>query len=647
MAAHLLRAYKSKLLIDKIRPARTRTLFEGLSVGFLFNAILPLRLGELVRAYYVGDALSISKTAVFMSIIIERIVDGLILGVCFISAGILLKSVSLINYEHLLRFGLGIVLVSSLLSLLIYYVRSEKKFILNAAGTFSSIFNTQIANRVRHIAWSAIYGTKLMLSDQTALLRYLFLSVAMWLLYFASTALVAVAYFGSIGDKKIWLVTQATYAGVSAPAGPGYVGTFHIIVSRLLNNVGLKEAGGFALLMWLVLIIPISIIGLCVLIKRRFNEKSPASKEDMLINKLYRDRNISDELAHFLEAYFKGERINQVLTEAELNNKFKLIKLFRGGSNAHTMLVWQNGAKRVKKIALPQYADKLVDQAKWLNDRASLKHIPNVMHEEKSEHYYYFDIEYYEKFNPFFDYIHSHTTKESSQVIEKILTFMDKSIYKNETSKNNRQSLDVYIKEKIIQKAADTASLHNGINELMSYKKLKVNGVKYDNLGIVIDRINRNKKALSDLATYSESPIHGDLSIDNLIVSNEGKFLVLDPNNENQVSTKAVDMGKLYQSLHSGYEFLIQIDSCEVKNESINFKDSKSHKYAELYKLLDEKLKDDLSPTEYRSILFHEGVHYCRLLTYRVNIDSETAPVFYATAVKLFNEFLDQYEQKS
>jgi tRNA A-37 threonylcarbamoyl transferase component Bud32 len=186
--------------------------------------------------------------------------------------------------------------------------------------------------------------------------------------------------------------------------------------------------------------------------------------------------------------------------------------------------------------------------------------------------------------------------------------------------------------------------MSNVVNKLLAHEKIKVNGADHHNLLQVIDRIKHNKKAINELAAYQQNNIHGDLTIDNLIVSDKGDFLLLDPNNENDVSSKAVDLGKLYQSLHSGYEFLIQLDQCTVKQHHIRFEDSKSHKYAEIFRMLDKKLKKDLDPKDYYSIIFHEAVHYCRMLTYRVNINEATVPVFYGTAVKLFNEFLEQYE---
>jgi len=646
LCAHVLRAYKSRLLINKMRPARTSTLFKGLSIGFLFNALLPFRLGELVRAFYVGDALAVSKTAIFMSVIIERVIDGFILGLCFISAAFIVRGDFPAAFGTLSNIGFGLVVLSGLLTIAIHVIRSENKIILKTVHSASSIFNDAISNRLRFMSWSGIYGMRLMLNDRKAFRKYVTLSIAMWGLYFGSTAFVAMAFFQYIGTMKLWYVTQATYAGVSAPAGPGYIGTFQILVSHLLNKIDLTSVGGFSILAWLVLVVPISLIGLAVLARERFSEKQKSPKQHMLINKLYREQNVTDELAHFLDAYFKGEKLNQILTHAEQENKFKLIRSFRGGSNAHTMLVWQDEEMRIKKIALPQYADKLEAQARWLADHAGLEHIPEVIGQEKTAHHYYFDLAYHEEFYPFYDYIHSHSPAESFKILKRVIQFMDKSVYKEIAARDGRQKVIQYINEKVLGKVNDTASMSNVISGLMSYDKLLINVVGYHNLLQVIDKIQRNKAAMKDLANYSESPIHGDLTVDNLIVNDKANFLVLDPNDENQVSSKIVDLAKLYQSLDVGYEFLIQLEQCNVKGNSVNYEDSKSHKYAELFKLFDARLKKELAAKDYRTISFHEGVHYCRMLTYRANINPDTVPVFYATAVKLFNEFLQQYEKE-
>ena len=100
-----------------------------------------------------------------------------------------------------------------------------------------------------------------------------------------------------------------------------------------------------------------------------------------------------------------------------------------------------------------------------------------------------------------------------------------------------------------------------------------------------------------------------------------------------------MDIAKLYQSLHSGYEFLCTLTKCSVERNQILFDENISSKFTELFNHLDSKLARELPPERHRAILFHEAVHYCRMLTYRARINPDTLPAFYAIATRLFNEF--------
>ncbi len=49
--------------------------FLGLNIGYFFNNILPLRLGELIRPIFIGQTAKISTFYAFSSVVIERIFD--------------------------------------------------------------------------------------------------------------------------------------------------------------------------------------------------------------------------------------------------------------------------------------------------------------------------------------------------------------------------------------------------------------------------------------------------------------------------------------------------------------------------------------------------------------------------------------------
>ncbi len=55
----------------------TTSLYRAELIGYFGNNILPLRLGELMRAYLIGREWNLSKKYVFGTIVLERILDFL------------------------------------------------------------------------------------------------------------------------------------------------------------------------------------------------------------------------------------------------------------------------------------------------------------------------------------------------------------------------------------------------------------------------------------------------------------------------------------------------------------------------------------------------------------------------------------------
>ena len=75
----LFRTLRWQELLRHIRPMSVSRLYPVVVVGYMANNLLPLRLGELVRSYYVGEREGISKTASLATILVERVLDALTL----------------------------------------------------------------------------------------------------------------------------------------------------------------------------------------------------------------------------------------------------------------------------------------------------------------------------------------------------------------------------------------------------------------------------------------------------------------------------------------------------------------------------------------------------------------------------------------
>lgn len=640
MAGHWLRAVKHRYLLGQIRPIRTADVFKGQMIGLLFNTVLPLRLGEIVRAHYIGKQVSISRSAVFATIVFERWLDTVILT----AIGIVLLA-CMPDLEKLAYVTVTMAVVAIAIGYGLYAVNTQQGWLLRGFHWFSALFNKRLRDRLRLMAWSGIYCLNSVLT-RVRMSRYVALSLAMWLFYGLSTFCLIAGLLPLIPGSQQILAAVAAYFGVSMPSGPAYLGSFQEVFASISNLPGPLVSFG----LWFLLIVPTSILGFVFLLQRqKVSVNKKVSVLDVLKNKLYRDADITREFAQFLDAYFRGDRINHILNSQELTNSFQVIKTFKGGSNALTLLVWQDDQMVVKKITLKQYETKLRAQYLWLKKYQKLKRITKVLREDRTHaDHYAIDIEYREEFIPFFDVIHSSSVAESSALLLKVCDYVDSHIHQPQKPlKNARKVLQDYIQTKVIGKMTDAANANLDIAHLLGYETLTVNGRELVNFHTVLEQIKNHPQAMADLQDVVSCPIQGDLTVDNIIVNPAtGDYLIIDPNDENAISDPIVEYSKLTQSLRSGYEFLYYLPACTVKDNIVTFEERRSVQYSRLNKILDSHLRAKLTPGRYRALVFHEAVHYCRMLTYRTTINPRTAAAFYTVAVRLFNDFLLQYEDK-
>ena len=78
-APSLFRTLRWQYLLAPVKSLEVRRLYPVVVVGYMANNILPVRLGEVVRAYYVGEREKVSKVAALATIAVERVFDGLTL----------------------------------------------------------------------------------------------------------------------------------------------------------------------------------------------------------------------------------------------------------------------------------------------------------------------------------------------------------------------------------------------------------------------------------------------------------------------------------------------------------------------------------------------------------------------------------------
>jgi uncharacterized protein (TIRG00374 family) len=81
--AHLLnlwlRAVRWRYLTEPVKDIERGTLFRGQAVGFMGNNVFPLRVGEVLRAWYVAREAGAPAAAIFGTVIVERVIDAVVM----------------------------------------------------------------------------------------------------------------------------------------------------------------------------------------------------------------------------------------------------------------------------------------------------------------------------------------------------------------------------------------------------------------------------------------------------------------------------------------------------------------------------------------------------------------------------------------
>jgi hypothetical protein len=334
-----------------------------------------------------------------------------------------------------------------------------------------------------------------------------------------------------------------------------------------------------------------------------------------------------------------------------VHGDISLVKFFRGGSDAVTILALREGKLFVKKVVSIEYLKNLKNQYKWLKKYSKSKYFVKALSETRSDDYYSIDLAYNPEDIPLFEYIHTNPVGDSIKIIDRVISHVYRDVYKLSQETNHFEERNEYIKDRLINKVEKAIKANKQLALASSTKKIVINSEKYDNFSTIFEKIKSDNRAWSDLARYRySSSTHGDLTVDNILVNVKTKDpLIIDPSDDNQIRGPLIDFARLNQSLIVGYEFL-NLDEEQVtakmdgKTINVSFRDHKSAKYMQLHgHFLDVVVNKYLTETERKTLLFHTGLLYLRMLTHRIVINPRNAVKYYAVGVMLLNKYYDQY----
>jgi hypothetical protein len=249
---YVLQGLRWKLLLSPVGRLRPLRATQAIYAGLFTNEVVPLRFGELVRAFLAARWLPARLGAVVPSMAVERFLDALWLAV-----GIGLAAIFVPLPRDLVEAGdvLGAVVLAAAAVFLWIVLRREQQLEGSTQNSGARGFIAGFAGGLRQIGISRRLGSAALLSGAMLACQ----AAAVWSMMRACGLYLPV-------DAAV-IVVLVVRLGTAIPNAPANVGSFQFFTVVALGLFGVEKtvAAGFSIIYFAALTVPLWVLGLLAL----------------------------------------------------------------------------------------------------------------------------------------------------------------------------------------------------------------------------------------------------------------------------------------------------------------------------------------------------------------------------------------------
>ena len=225
------RVFRWQLLFYPQKPRWDKT-FYALNIGYFLSNLLPARLGDIIRAYLIGDIENVGKARALSTVVVERLSDGLTVVLLLAVTALFVPNIPIEARQG--AIGVAATGIGGVVFLLALSFQKERGMNLLRRLTAPIPF----------LRSPRLWGALESLIDGFAILRSPreIIGVAAWSVFVWITG--GVIYWVVMRAMNLdWSVSAAflvmlvTSLVVVVPSSPGYIGVFHYAAQLTLTSV--------------------------------------------------------------------------------------------------------------------------------------------------------------------------------------------------------------------------------------------------------------------------------------------------------------------------------------------------------------------------------------------------------------------------
>ena len=236
------RAFRWKEMLAPIKNVPFSKLLAATCVGFMANNVLPLRMGEFVRAYSLSNQdKEITKSASLATIFVERMVFDLV-ALLVIFGGVLTFSLSLAEQiNDQITFGIYLAMgiaLTGLISMIILSLHPEKtgiyltRYLFFLPGRAKEFVRSIVLKFARGVEFLRNVKRVVSVAVQTLLI---------WILMGVSNYFVFEAFGFQLPLDAAFVLLVIVSISILIPSSPGFVGVYHAGVVWSLEIYGIER----------------------------------------------------------------------------------------------------------------------------------------------------------------------------------------------------------------------------------------------------------------------------------------------------------------------------------------------------------------------------------------------------------------------
>jgi hypothetical protein len=229
-ASYAGRVFRWQLLFYPQKPRWDKT-FHALNIGYFLSNLLPARLGDVIRAYLIGDIENVGKARALSTVVVERLSDGLTVVLLLAVTAFFVPNIPLEARQGAIAVAAtGVGGVVFLLALSFQKARGMNLL-------------RHLTAPIPFLQSPRLWGALESLIDGFAILRSPreIIGVAVWAVFVWITGgviywIVMRAMNLDLALSAAFLVMLVTSLVVVVPSSPGYIGVFHYVAQLTLAS---------------------------------------------------------------------------------------------------------------------------------------------------------------------------------------------------------------------------------------------------------------------------------------------------------------------------------------------------------------------------------------------------------------------------